>query len=63
MKNATTSSPAFDNFRGLVENVDGVKYILPERLSSQEERDKMLDELFTTIISFGCTMFNYGKEQ
>ena len=61
MKRAATSSPAFDILRGLVKNMDGVKYILPERLSSQDKRDKMLDELFTTIISFGCTVFNIEK--
>lgn len=61
MKSAATSLPAFDRLRGLIVNLDGVKHIIPDNISSQDELNRMLDELFGAIISFGYTVYSIDK--
>lgn len=61
MKSAVTSSSASERLRGLVSKLDGVKYILPENISSQKEYDRVLNELFTVIITFGHTVYDFEK--
>ncbi len=61
MKSAITSSSASERLRGLVSKLDGVKYILPKSISSQREYNRVLDELFTVIITFGYTVYDFEK--